>query len=225
MPDPKPATRTEQVYAELRNDIVRGLYTPGQRLRLVELAERFSASQSVVREALTRLAEQKLVVALPQQGFRVMTLTRESVEELTEARAEIEATVLRLSIERGDIAWESAVLAAHHRLSRNGSEVDAGGRLSEEWAAAHEDFHRMLLAGCGNSWLIDLATTLRAAAVLHRNWATSVAHDYERDVAGEHRALLDAALARDVDLAVDVLAEHIRRTGAALLTITDEDDA
>jgi len=60
-------TRSAFVHAQLREDVLRGVLPPGQRLRLVELAERFSVSQSVVREALTRLAEQGLAVAVPRQ--------------------------------------------------------------------------------------------------------------------------------------------------------------
>lgn len=220
----KSATRTELIYAQLRTDILRGRYTPGQRLRLVELADHFSASQSVIREALTRLTEQKLVVALPQQGFRVMALTMNDLRNLTEARTEIETLVLRLAIERGDVAWESLVLAAHHQLSRTSAEIAADGTLSEEWFRVHEEFHRMLLEGCANPWLIDLATTLRAAAGLHRRWSGSIGHDYERDVAGEHQALVDAVLARNVEAAVTTLAQHIRRTTAALLPVADEEE-
>jgi DNA-binding GntR family transcriptional regulator len=220
----KSVTRTELIYAQLRTDILRGRYTPGQRLRLVELADHFSASQSVIREALTRLTEQKLVVALPQQGFRVMALTVTDLRDLTEARTEIETLVLRMAIERGDVTWEGAVLAAHHQLTRTSIEIAPDGTPSEQWFRAHEEFHRRLLDGCGNPWLIDLATTLRAAAGLHRRWSGSIGHDYDRDVAGEHQALLDAVLARDAEAAVTTLTHHIQRTTAALLSVASEEE-
>jgi DNA-binding GntR family transcriptional regulator len=222
---PKSATRTELIYAQLRTDVLRGRYAPGQRLRLVELAERFKVSQSVVREALTRLTEQKLVVALPQQGFRVMALTVADLRELTEARTEIETLVFRMAIERGDVAWEGAVLAAHHQLTRTSSEIAPDGTPSEQWFRVHEEFHRLLLDGCGNPWLIDLATTLRAAAAMHRRWSGSIGHDYDRDVAGEHQALLDAVLARDAEAAVTTLAQHIRRTTEALLSVASDEES
>jgi DNA-binding GntR family transcriptional regulator len=215
-------TRTESIYAQLRIDVLRGHYTPGQRLRLVELAGRFSASQSVIREALTRLAEQKLVVALPQQGFRVMELSVNDLRELTEARIEIETLVARRAVEHGDVAWEGAVLAAHHQLSRTTYSIAPDGTPSEEWFHAHEEFHRTLLDGCGNTWLIDAATTLRAAAGLHRRWSGSIGHDYDRDVAGEHREILNAVLARDADVVVKLLAQHIQRTTDALLAVVSE---
>ncbi len=220
MPDATSTTRAEFVHAQLRSQILRGRYTPGARLRLVELAERFSVSQSVIREALTRLAGQKLVVALPQQGFRVMTLSAAGLRELTDARVQVESLVIGLAVPRGDLAWESSVVAAHHQLARTSSDVEPDGTLSERWFRAHEEFHRVLLDGCGNAWLSDLAATLRAAAALHLRWSGSVAGDYDRDIAAEHRGLLDAVLARDAESAAAKLGEHIGRTTAALLDVT-----
>jgi DNA-binding GntR family transcriptional regulator len=212
----RPVTRTERVHAELRHEIIRGQHEPGARLRVVELSDRFSVSQSVIREALTRLAEQKLVVALPQQGFRVITFTPESLRDLTEARVTLEPLVARLAVERGDVAWESTVVAAHHRLSRTSAEPELDGTLSEKWFIAHEAFHKLLLEGSGNVWLTDLATTLRAAAAVHRRWAASVAHDNERDLTSEHRELLEAALARDAHRLSEALTKHIGRTSSSL---------
>ena len=112
------STRTELVYETLRRELLNGQLPPGSKLKMIDLAERFSASQSVVREALTRLAEQGLVVATPQRGFRVRDLSVEDIAQLTEARVEIEALALRLAIRRGDIHWETSVLSTHHVLER-----------------------------------------------------------------------------------------------------------
>ena len=79
-----PATRTEQVYEILRGELLNGGLHPGQKLKMVELTERFGVSQSVVREALTRLTEQGLLIATPQRGFRVRDLSIEDIAELTE---------------------------------------------------------------------------------------------------------------------------------------------
>jgi hypothetical protein len=110
-----------------------------------------SANQSV-REALARLAEQGLVVALPQQGFRVRPLTLTDLDELTDARVEIETMVLRRSNERGDIAWESSVVAGHHQLAHTPI-TRPSEDLNAAWFTAHEEFHRSTLRGCGNDRL------------------------------------------------------------------------
>jgi DNA-binding GntR family transcriptional regulator len=84
-----PVTRGKEVYDVLRAELLNGMLNPGDKLPMVELARRFSASQSVVREALTRLAEQGLVVAAPQRGFRVRQLSVEDIAGLTESRVAV----------------------------------------------------------------------------------------------------------------------------------------
>src|SRR6266566_3802959 len=100
-----PATRTEQVYEVVRSELLNGVLHPGQKLKMVELTDRFGVSQSVIREALTRLTEQGLLVATPQRGFRVRDLSIEDIAELTESRIQIESLALRLAVERGDLEW------------------------------------------------------------------------------------------------------------------------
>uniref|UniRef100_A0AAU2VIS3 GntR family transcriptional regulator n=1 Tax=Streptomyces sp. NBC_00008 TaxID=2903610 RepID=A0AAU2VIS3_9ACTN len=218
------ATRGGVVYAQIREDIFQGVFEPGQRLRLVELSQRFSVSQSVVREALTRLSEQGLVHAAPQQGFSVVTVSLADLNELTEARVEIETLVLRRSMERGDIKWEASVVAAHHHLAGIDG-VRADGTLNSEWFAVHERFHQTLLEGCGNGRLLAAALSLRDAATLYRRWSWPVGHDTERDVAGEHQAIVDAVLAKDIDAAAELLARHIDRTSQALRVVIEKDPA
>jgi DNA-binding GntR family transcriptional regulator len=212
------ATRGGVVYARIREDIFEGVFAPGQKLRLVELSQRFAVSQSVVREALTRLSEQGLVHAAPQQGFRVVTVSLTDLNDLTEARIEIETLVLRRSIAHGDLRWEAAVVAAHHQLA--GTEgVRQDGTANSDWFAVHEQFHQTLLEGCGNARLLAMARSLRDAATLYRRWSRPVGQDVHRDVDGEHRQLIDAVLRRDADEAADLLARHIDRTSEALRAV------
>ncbi len=224
-PTPTPtgvgATRVEHVYARLRSEILSGHLRPGTRLRLVEIAERFSVSQTVVREALTRLAEQRVVTSEPQLGFRVAPLTLDDLTDLTEARVHVEGLVFHLAIERGDLAWEATVVAAHHRLSRT-PQQGPDGDANPAWRDAHEAFHTALFAGCGNPRLLHVAHSLRDAAALYRMWSAPLGHDEDRDVAGEHHRLLQAVLARDAELGQRRLAEHIERTTAALKPVAEQ---
>ena len=210
-------TRTEKVYAQLRADILSGRLLPGTKLRFADLTERYDCSTSVVREGLTRLTEQGLVQAEPQHGFHVTSLSVDDLEDLTTARCELEGLVLRISIEHGDIAWESELVAAHHSLDRTPVESESDPLLmSEEWTRAHSRFHGALLAACPNQRLRNMALSLRDAAELYRRWSRPIGHDEHRDVRGEHRALVEAALRGDAAEAVRLLEEHLRRTTRAL---------
>ena len=93
-------------------------------------------------------------------------------------------------------------------------------RVSDDWESAHGAFHRAVIAGCGNARLVEITDGLRDCAELYRRW--SGPRDPERDVSGEHRRILDAALARDGDEAAAALRDHYTRTLAVLVGPREE---
>ena len=210
--------RSDGIYERLRADILGGRLGPGQRLKFPELSQRYATSVGAAREALTRLAGDGLVQSQPHQGYRVMPLSHEDLADLTYARVEIESRVLRLSVLHGDMHWESQAVAAHHILERTpflgGEDADHPG---DAWSAAHAAFHRALLAGCPNRRLLSTAHGLREEAELYLQWSVSFGQEPDRDVAAEHRALLQAATAREPDTACDLLRDHIAHTAQLVI--------
>jgi DNA-binding GntR family transcriptional regulator len=209
-------TLAEGVYAAIRRQILTGQLKSGDRLHLSRLAQSHGVSLSVVREAVTRLASERLLEAIPQIGFRVRILSVEDLVDLTRVRIEIETLALRESLARGDLEWEAQLVAAHHALAATPSAVD-GGAQNLEWLARHAAFHEALCAGCESRWLLDIRQQLFAASELYRFWFAQVQDDRPpkqlREAAiKEHKGLLDAALARDLDTATDRLARHFRKT-------------
>lgn len=215
---PKTKTRQEKAFNALRADILAGRLTPGQKLPFAELCADYSVSVGVIREALSRLAEQGLVQVEPQLGFRVTSISEADLVHLTEARREIETLTLRHAFAEGGVAWESEVLAAHYRLGRCPQlDPEDPDRLNDDWVEAHAVFHHTLLDGCENPRLKSIALQLRDAAELYRRWSVPLGHRPERDIAGEHQALVDAVMAGDVAEAVRVLDRHIALTTELLL--------
>jgi DNA-binding GntR family transcriptional regulator len=213
-------TVNEDIYRRIRSDILAGRIHPGAKLSPAVLRERFGVSLGVIREALTKLAEQKLVTARGGQGFSVVTLSPKELGDLTLVRVDLESRALRLAVERGDLAWESEVVSTHHRLARTPMRDEADPeRTSDEWAEAHLAFHEALISACQVPLLLDFCHTLRAATELYRRWSGPAAAKLvaKRDVTGEHLAIMEAAVARNADLAAELLAEHYRRTQQVLL--------
>jgi len=202
---------TERVYECLRADILAGRFSPGQRLRPTDLAAVNGVSLNVVREALNRLAGERLVQASPQQGFAVVQISAPDLDDLTDVRVLVETAALRRSIEHGDLAWESALVAAHHRLANTPMTDDDPDQLSDEWMYAHNAFHAATMSACGSPRLVEIAATLGESAAMYRYFSQRYDHG-KRDVAGEHRAIFEATIARDADLACRLHAEHIQRT-------------
>ena len=117
-------TQSDRVFGAVRADILGCRLLPGGKLRINEIAERNDVSLGAVREALSRLGAEGLVVAESQKGFRVAPLSADDFRDLTDARVEIEKLTLARSIARGELEWESQLVAAWHRLSRTPEQLD-----------------------------------------------------------------------------------------------------
>jgi DNA-binding GntR family transcriptional regulator len=219
MPDASaPRSLSAAVFAEMRADILAGKYAPGSKLSPRVLATHHKVSLSVVREALTRLAEQGLVVAEPQLGFSVVGLEIDDVRDALRVRILIEGAAIRDAVEHSDVEYETAVVAAHYRLSRTTMFQDEARRENtEEWSAAHAVFHSTLISASTSPRLRALASGLRDATELYRRWSGPFSATLPvRDVAAEHQALVDAVLAHDADRAVVLITEHINLTAEQL---------
>jgi len=216
--EPKAKTRVLEVHSAVRRNILNGRLRPGEKLSPSVVAQEYGVSLSVVREALTRLAEQGLVVSQPQQGFQVTPISREDLLDLTSTRLDIETLALRRSVEHGDVEWRSGVVAAHYVLEHTPQYDDADPPVfREEWARAHQVFHTQLLAACGSVRLLEFAESLRDSAELYRRWSNPIGGDTDRDIAGEHRGILEAVQAEDAELAAQRLSAHIAHTTNVLL--------
>jgi DNA-binding GntR family transcriptional regulator len=210
-------TRTDGMYQRLRSDILGGRIEPGSRLKFPALCETYKVSVGAAREALTRLAAEGLVKTQAHHGYMVTPLSPEDLEDLTRARVEIESLVLKLSVQQGDVQWESRAIAAHHILERAPFlSPDDPDHPTDEWAAAHAVFHLSLIDGCTNRRLLETARAFREEAELYRHWSVSFGHEPDRDLVGEHRALLEAAVGRQPDIAAQLLRDHIAHTAQLL---------
>lgn len=210
------STLTENVTNKLRSDILSGLYEPGSPLTVSELAKGFDVSVAVVREALTRLATQGLVLQNPNHGFSVKTVSEEELNNIIQARSINEAEALRLSIAHGDLTWESNVIAVHHKLSQTPEYKEANQKLvvREEWSDIHRQFHYELIAACPNPVLLDICRRLWDLSEFYRHCWPPL--QQTRDGRAEHKALMDAVLSRDSGRAVKIFRAHIQLTADIL---------
>lgn len=213
-------TLAEKVYDLMRRDIVSGALPAGQPLRLEALRQRYGAGFSPLREALNRLQAERLVVQAPLRGFSVAPISRAEMWDAIETRITIEVEALRRAIAHGDDGWEGRIVGAFHALSRQvarmGPRDRPGGEMHQALEDRHRAFHRALIDACGSPRLLDYAERLHAETERYRLPGLGGAGGGARDVPGEHRALMEAALARRGDEAARLLAAHYRRTGAAL---------
>jgi len=211
-------TQSDRVFSALRQDILSCHVQPGAKLRINEIAESHAVSLGAVREALSRLGAEGLVIPESQKGYHVTPLSVTELLDLTEARVEIERIALMRSIERGDLEWETGLVGAWHKLSRLDERIpDDRQKLSDQWAIAHAAFHQALVAACGSARILQIRIHLYELAERYRRYSAPLAN-VKRDVAGEHQEIFDAAMARDAPLAGRLIAEHLQRTVSIIVT-------
>lgn len=204
---PEPLTRSEAVYRKIRHDMLSGVLMPGQRLALSTLREHYDVSFGVVREALFRLVGERLVRATPQHGFRVNALSTAELEDMIGVYRTLEVMALERAFTLGDVAWEAKVLAAGHTLARTPMHDPAEPVVvSRAFANARAAFRAALLAACDSPCLLNLCQSLYDALTAQRRSCTGTAA-WRAEVAIRYQAVTKAALARDVDLAVRLLAQ------------------
>jgi DNA-binding GntR family transcriptional regulator len=207
--------RASELFEQLRSDILRCRLKPGSRLLFKDLGKRYGSGISQLRETLMRLVADGLVVVESHKGFRVSPVSREELLDIIRMRCDLEELAIRAAIEKGDLRWESNILARFHEVS-NLPIFEPGGTLSDEWDRANNAFHEALYAACGSRILITFCNQLRERFGRYRRlWA-----QYGKptaDTVKDHENLVRAAVGRNADRAVLLIRKHFNRTTRSIL--------
>jgi DNA-binding GntR family transcriptional regulator len=193
-----------QILDALRTALVAGELTPGEVYSAPALGERFGVSATPVREAMQQLALEGAVEVVPNRGFRVIERGVRELAELAEVRALIELPVmLRLARTVPAERWAALRPLAEATVRA----ASSGCRAT--YAESDRTFHRSLLALSGNGQLVQITDDLhrRAQWPLVGAPASGGCADLMADAA-EHVALLDALIARDLDVVRVLVGEH-----------------
>jgi GntR family transcriptional regulator, carbon starvation induced regulator len=198
-------------YTWLKRDIIRGVFQPGEKLLMSRLKERYDLGIGPLREALSQLVAERLVVAVSQRGYRVAAMSLAELADLYDARAQLEGLILRLAIERGDDNWEADILAKAHTLAKV-MEVNSPDELLDIWDTRHQAFHTAIARGCRSTPLLQVRQNLFDQVERYRHlWLretvlSEAALERKRQ---EHAALVDVILARQAERAAEMMREHL----------------
>lgn len=204
-------TLREQVLRILREEILTGVFQPGERLSEPELAKRLDVSLTPVREALGDLAASGLVVRNGRQGTHVRRIGVRDAVNLLAVRKSLEMLAVRQAVP-GLTAADDATIK---RLVKEQAAATDRTR-SEPEAAIHrlgllnEEFHQLILHRTGNLWLITMLASIQDLLLFVRTElrkSTSVKR--RRESLAEHRRIAEALLARDADAAAAAMGEHV----------------
>jgi DNA-binding GntR family transcriptional regulator len=199
-------TAVDRVADAVRADILSGVLAADEPLREEAAAERYGVSRHTVRAAFQRLVAERLAIALPYRGVRVVTFDRDAIIALQQLRAALEVEAARIARQRFGSEWPDTALApareALDRLAalRRPSDADV------DWLEAeriHADFHRALVAASASPRIIEAHDALGSELLL---FLLHVRPHYTLvTLVDEHRALLDAVQSRGPD----ALREHL----------------
>ncbi|QRF68778.1 GntR family transcriptional regulator [Ponticoccus alexandrii] len=195
-------TISERLLAAIRRDIVLGDLAPGSRLRVDELSKRYGTSHIPVREALLQLAGERLVRLEPHKGAVLRTVTPKFVADIHDTRAAIESLLIRRATEKitsAEMEDLESLCEAHAAAATTGNDI----ALSE----TNKAFHRHIA---------QVADNPEASYILDQGWdlVISLRHRFAQaperiaDIVRQHRSIVAAVRARDIDQAVCAVQEH-----------------
>jgi DNA-binding GntR family transcriptional regulator len=197
----------QSTFQTIKEDIIFGNLKPGLKLKLGVLKDQYSASVSILRETLNRLASEGFVEAKDQRGFYVATTSKEDFLEIANLRILLECYALELSIKNGDSEWEGNLVSAHHKLSLAEKEIQTNHYYEKNiWKKCDHDFHRALIHACDSKNLLSLHSTLYDKYFRYEMLLLT----FQGKEDTEHQDMLNAALNRDVKLAQKLLKNHIQ---------------
>ncbi|HJR37863.1 MAG TPA: GntR family transcriptional regulator [Nocardioidaceae bacterium] len=197
----------QQVAHALRAALVAGEMRPGVLYSAPALAEKFGVSATPVREAMLDLAGEGLVEAVRNKGFRVTELSDRELDEITQLRMLIEVPTV------GEVArlCDEELAPKAEALRQSAREIEA---LAEErdlirYVEVDRQFHLALLALAGNRHIVEVIGNLRARSRLYGLHQLADRGQLAAS-AREHEQLVDLILARDVEGAERLMAQHIK---------------
>jgi len=204
-----------EVFGRLRHDLKANRFKPGERLDFSRIKDIYDVGVAPLREALSRLVEAGLVVQVGQKGFRAAPVSLDDLTDVVDTRRFLEVRAFQESIRLGDDDWEGRIVAAFHGLSKV-SQRSSEALDESAWEVKHGEFHRALMSACRSRWLLQLWSTVFDQAERYRSLAFGMGH-WSPDELGDHKQLLDIALARDIDRAGELLHKHIGFSAERLL--------
>ncbi|TWC65063.1 GntR family transcriptional regulator [Herbaspirillum sp. SJZ099] len=217
-PADNPETLDQNVYEAIFNAVMHGRLKPGTRLQEASLCEQFGVSRTVVRQALRRLAELRIVDIVPNKGAAVATPGPKETRDVFAARRAIESAIVRevaRSIDHGDVTKLRQRMQAEHAALHEGDHP--------RWVALAGGFHLTLAELSGNQVLQRMLTELMTrcsliVALYEVPGEASCEHD-------EHARLVDLLALRDGSGAAAEMDKHLLALEARLRLPQDNTEA
>ncbi|WP_309105703.1 GntR family transcriptional regulator [Arthrobacter sp.] len=211
---------TAQLIADqLREQIVQGMFRPGEQINESVLASQLNTSRGPVREALQRLCQEGILVSRRNRGVFVLELAIDDIREIYAVREAVETTAADALLDAGQDQVDDTCQVLTSVIEDMAKQV----AVSDWQAIARLDmqFHTAFVSGAGNTRLIRIYETLAAES---RMCILNLAVAYPRiDVlVQEHQNLLDLLAAGDREALHEAIARHMQKAVEDLTSSTED---
>ena len=152
-----------QIFNFLREQIIAGDLKEGSRLNELGLQKTFKTSRSPIREAFRRLEAEGLVEIMPRKGAFVRSICMEDLREAAEVRSCLEGKALRLATNRITQYHLDILSQLLHKMDEK-----LNVRHAREYTILHNEFHKALVATCGNQYLMRVHSMVTEPFVTER---------------------------------------------------------
>ncbi len=199
----KSADLQQKVTEMLRSDILEGVFTPGERLTEIALADRYSVGRSAIRSALVELRAEGLVDMEANRGAAVSRITIEEAIEIAEARKVLEGLIAGRAALSDDA---DAKQSLRETIEEMRDAVAAGD--SSRYSKLNRSLHSRIWDAGGHTVAQDLVSNLRDRSA-HHQFRLAVMPGRSEESLRQHTAIVDAILAGDPDTAARAMEEHL----------------
>lgn len=201
----------ELVLEAIREAIKNGTLQPRERLMEIQLADDLGVSRTPVREALRKLEQEGFIVMVPRKGAYVSDLSMKDVADVFEIRAALDGLAGGLAAER---ITEEELDLMERMLVEKGEAINQND--IDKLVEADTRFHEAMYMASRNERLSNIISNLREQIQRFRLTSLSVPGRRE-DSLKEHRQILEAIQARDIQLARQLAQEHIENAETVLI--------
>ncbi|MDG2405371.1 MAG: GntR family transcriptional regulator [Paracoccaceae bacterium] len=205
--------KADRVATAIEAQIISGIRKPGARLDERSLAEEFNVSRTPVREAIQKLAANRLVTDNGRRGAVVTHLTVSSLLDAFLVVSELEGIAARLAARRMTPDEKSRAEAANLRCQQTAQDGDIAA-----FNIANMAFHDQIIAGSHNTLLQDQLTVSRVITFPYRHYVTQFP-GYMLKSVGEHSEVLEAICCSDGASAGRLMCDHVNLQGEQIVDV------
>ena len=188
----------------IRNGIIRGEFKMGQAVTEAALSLSLNISKTPVREALSKLESEGLVVSEKNKGYRIFSLNKQAYIELSELRFALESQALRYGFER-DLSGMIEKL----ELILESMEGYLTVPDRETYQALDNDFHHVFFKSCGNSAITNVYDKHQSVIVATRLRNLKKENITKHTSFEQHKLLVELLISGKIDESVNLLERHI----------------